>query len=213
MQMLPRAARTPNVANDPAKPDAQKPDLPMEPVELLGMSIASRHHSRALGDAQVGLPQPNPMLPGKSRQPFDRCVQQFRICWESNVLGLHRCIDANPRQIHRSAPLSCATRKLSATRSSSLALAPMAQVRALVRKLMVEEFLAGELLEIRVIDPVDWPCRIGPCFRIGAPPSPLSSNCSSTSYRYARQRHNRSEATVQVPAGIGAPTLQPPPVE
>src|SRR5256884_6620655 len=56
----------------------------------------------------------------------------------------------------RSAPLSCATRKLSARRSSSLlpkALAPMAQVRALVRKLVLEELLSSEVLEIRVIDP------------------------------------------------------------
>jgi len=32
-------------------------------------------------------------------------------------------------------------------------LAPMAQVRALVRELMLEELLAGEILEIRVMDP------------------------------------------------------------
>src|SRR5206468_11902235 len=33
------------------------------------------------------------------------------------------------------------------------ALAPMAQVRALVRKLVLEELLSSEVLEIRVIDP------------------------------------------------------------
>jgi hypothetical protein len=33
------------------------------------------------------------------------------------------------------------------------ALAPMAQVRALVRKLVLEELLASEVLEVRVIDP------------------------------------------------------------
>jgi hypothetical protein len=32
-------------------------------------------------------------------------------------------------------------------------LAPMAQVRALVRKLVLEEFLAGEVLEIQIIGP------------------------------------------------------------
>ena len=57
----------------------------------------------------------------------------------------------------RSAPLSCATtRKLSARRSSSLppeALAPMAQIRALVRKLVLEELLSGEVLEVWIIDP------------------------------------------------------------
>jgi hypothetical protein len=32
-------------------------------------------------------------------------------------------------------------------------LAPMAEVRALVRKLMLEELFAGEILKIRVMDP------------------------------------------------------------
>ena len=44
------------------------------------------------------------------------------------------------KSLVHSAPLSCATRKLSARRSSSLppeALAPMAQIRALVRKLVL----------------------------------------------------------------------------
>src|SRR6185295_14277781 len=55
----------------------------------------------------------------------------------------------------RSAPLSCATRKLSARRISSLPprVAPMAQVRALVRKLVPEELLSGEVLEVWIMDP------------------------------------------------------------
>ena len=56
----------------------------------------------------------------------------------------------------RNAPASCATRRLSASSNSSLSpepLAPMAQVRALVRESVLEELFAGEELEIRVLDP------------------------------------------------------------
>src|SRR6201987_2815284 len=56
----------------------------------------------------------------------------------------------------RSAPLSCATRKLSARRSSSL---PPRRLRQWLRserscgKLMLEELLSGEVLEVWIIDP------------------------------------------------------------
>ena len=53
-------------------------------------------------------------------------LQKLRIGWEGDVLGLHSGIDR---------------------------LAPMAQVRALVRKLVLEELLSGEVLEVWVIDP------------------------------------------------------------
>ena len=42
-----------NVTDDPAKPGAQRAQLPAVTVELLGMGIAPRHHRRALGDAQI----------------------------------------------------------------------------------------------------------------------------------------------------------------
>src|SRR5665213_3478373 len=53
-----------DVANDAAEPRAQDAQLPAVPVELLGVGVAPRHHRRLLGDAQVGLPQPNTVLPG-----------------------------------------------------------------------------------------------------------------------------------------------------
>src|SRR5215510_8123237 len=60
------------------------------------------------------------------------------------------------RSLVRSAPASCATLKLSASRSFELvaeALPAMAQVGAFVRERMLEELLAGEVLEVRVVDP------------------------------------------------------------
>src|SRR5262249_11404285 len=53
----------------------------------------------------------------------------LRIGWEGDVLGLHGGIDRDPRQI----------------------LHP--QRAALVRKLVLEELLSGEVLEVWIIDP------------------------------------------------------------
>ena len=68
---------------------------------MLGVGIAPRHHRRLLGDAQVGLPQPHPVLPGQAVEPFDRRVQQLGIGRESDGLGLHRGVDRDPGQILR----------------------------------------------------------------------------------------------------------------
>ena len=56
----------------------------------------------------------------------------------------------------RSAPLSCATRKLSARRSSSLPprrLRQWLRSEQLVRKLVLQELFSGEVLEVWIIDP------------------------------------------------------------
>jgi len=44
------------------RPGAQDAQLPTVAVELFGVGIASRHHRRALGDTDVGLPQPHSVL-------------------------------------------------------------------------------------------------------------------------------------------------------
>ena len=48
-----------DIADDPAQPAAQDTQLPPMPPELFGMGVAARHHRGALGDPQVGLPQPH----------------------------------------------------------------------------------------------------------------------------------------------------------
>src|SRR5215470_12422654 len=58
------------------------------------------------------------------------------------------------RSLVRSAPASCATLKLSASRSSSLSPRRFLQwLRSERRERMLEELLAGEVLEVRVVDP------------------------------------------------------------
>ena len=90
-----------DVADDAAEPRAQEPQLPAMPVELLGVGIAPRHHRRLLGDAQIGLPQPHPVLPGQAVEPLDRGVQQLGVGREADGLGLHRGVDRDPRQVLR----------------------------------------------------------------------------------------------------------------
>ena len=80
----------PDVADNPAEPCAQDAQLSTVAVELLGVGVASRHHGRALGDAQIGLPQPHAVLAGQAVQSLDRRVQQLGVGWETDGLGLHR---------------------------------------------------------------------------------------------------------------------------
>ena len=126
-------------------------------VELLGVGIAPRHHRGLLGDAQIGLPQPHPMLPGQAVEPLDRRVQQLGVGREGDVLGLHSGVDRHPRQILRPQraarmrhPQALGQQQLQFVAQP---LAPVAQIRALVRELMLEELFPGEVLEIRIMHP------------------------------------------------------------
>ena len=129
----------------------------MVAVELFGMGIAPRHHRRPLGDAQIGLPQPHAVLAGQAIEALDRRVQQLGVGREGDGLGLHRGVHRDPRQ-SLAAQRARWLRHPQALGQQQLQLvaeplAPMAQVRALVRELVLEELLAGEVLEIRIIDP------------------------------------------------------------
>jgi hypothetical protein len=71
-------------------------------VELFGMGITPCHHRGALGDAQVRLPQPHPVLARQPGQPLARGVQKLRIGREGDVLGLHGGVDVcDPDQRNR----------------------------------------------------------------------------------------------------------------
>src|SRR5258708_6553094 len=111
--------------------------------------------------------------------PLNRGVQKLRIGWEGDVLGLHGGIDRDPRQILRPQrpalvrhPQALGQEKF---QFAAEALAPMAQVRALVRKLVLEELLSGEVLEVWIIDPAFAHCFVG---RI-APSDATTESCFS----------------------------------
>ena len=132
-----------DVADDAAEPRAQDAQLPAMAVELLGVGIAPRHHGRMLGDAQIGLPQPHPMRPGQAVEALDRRVQQLGVGREGDGLGLHGGVDRDPRQVLR-AQRAALVRHPQALGQQQLQLvaqplAPMAEVRALVRELMLED--------------------------------------------------------------------------
>src|SRR5258708_39250450 len=60
------------------------------------------------------------------------------------------------RSLLRSAPLLCATRRLSANSSSNFvaeSLSPMAQVGAFVRELVLKKLFPGEELKVWIVDP------------------------------------------------------------
>src|SRR5437762_7949662 len=89
--------------------------------------------------------------------PLIAACKSFASGREGDVLGLHGGIDRDPRQILRPQrpalvrhPQALGEEKFQLVAE---ALAPMAQVRALVRKLVLEELLSSKVLEIRVIDP------------------------------------------------------------
>ena len=109
------------------------------------------------GDAQVGLPQPHPVLFGYAVETLDRRMQQLGVGREADVLGLHRGVDCDPRQILRPqrAARVCDPQALGQQQLQLVAqpLPPVAEIRAFVRELMLEELFPGEILKIRVMDP------------------------------------------------------------
>jgi hypothetical protein len=62
-----------DVADQPAEPGAQDAQLATVAVELLGVGVASRHHRRAFGDTDVGLPQLHPVLLREAVEPLAAC--------------------------------------------------------------------------------------------------------------------------------------------
>ena len=146
-----------DVTDQPAKPCAQDGQLATVAVELLGMGVASRHHRRALGDAEVGLPQRHALLGGQAVEAFDRRVQQLGVGREADVLGLHRGVDRDPLEVlaaQRPARV-CHPQALGQKQFQLVAepLPPMAQVGAFMWELMLEKLFPGEELEVWVVDP------------------------------------------------------------
>ena len=84
-------------------------------------------------------------------------MQQLGIGRKGDGLRLHRGVDRDPLEV-LAAQRAGAVRHPQALGQQQLQpvaepLAPMAQVRALVREGVLEKLFAGEELEIRVVDP------------------------------------------------------------
>ena len=129
----------------------------MMTLELLGVGIAPRHHGGAFGDAQIRLAQLQPAFVGQPIEPLDCRMQQLGVSREGDRLGLDRGVHRDPFDV-AGAQRAGRMRHAQALSQQELELAaeplpPMAEVGALVREFVLEKFLAGEVLEIRVIDP------------------------------------------------------------
>jgi len=140
-----------DVADEAAEPCAQQAQLPM--LARLGMGIASRHHRRVLGDAPIRLPQPYAASIGRTIEPLDRGVQKLGVSREGDGLGLHGGVHRHPFEV-TGAQRAGRMRQTQALGEQQFqlgteALAPMAQVGALMRERVLEERLAGELLKIQ----------------------------------------------------------------
>ena len=127
----------------PAQTRAQDAQFSTMAGELFGVGVAPRHHRRAFGDAEVGLPQPHPVLVGQAIEAFDRRVQQLGVGREGDVLRLHRGVDRDPlkvlapqRPTGMRHPQALGQQQLQPIAEP---LSPMAQVRAFLRELMLEK--------------------------------------------------------------------------
>ena len=146
-----------DVANEPAEPRAQQAQLAMMALELLGVGVAPRHHRRPLSDARIGLAQLDPVPAGKPPEPPDRRMQELGVGRERDRLRLHGRVRGDALEVLR-AERARVMRHAQALGQKQIELvaeplAPVAQVRALVRECMLEKLLPGEVLEIRVVDP------------------------------------------------------------
>jgi len=88
-----------DVADDPAQPATQDTQLPLMPPELFGMGVAAGHHRGGLGDASIGLPQPDAVPDRQAVEPLDGRMQQLGIGRKGDGLRLHRGVDRNPLEV------------------------------------------------------------------------------------------------------------------
>jgi hypothetical protein len=132
-----------NVPDDAAEPAAQDAQLPLMPPELFGMGVAARHHRGGLGHARIGLPQPDAVPGRQAVEPLDGRMQQLGIGRKGDGLRLHRGVDRDPLEVlatQRAGPVRH-PQALGQQQLQFVAepLAPMAQVRALVREGVLEK--------------------------------------------------------------------------
>ena len=68
-------------------------------LELFGVGIASRHHRRLLGDAQIRLAQLKAVLAGQAVEPLDRRMDELGVGRKGDGLGLHGGVHSHTLEI------------------------------------------------------------------------------------------------------------------
>ncbi len=94
---------------------------------------------------------------GQAIEALDRRMQELGVGREGDVLGLHRGVDRDPCQVLGAQRTVCVgyPQALGQQQVQLVAetLPPVAEVGALVRECVLEERLAGEVLEVWIVDP------------------------------------------------------------
>jgi len=157
LQALVAVDLAPDVADDPAQAGSQELDLPVHALELLGVGMAPGHHRRLPGNTRIGLAQLHVVLLRQLAELVDRRLQPPGVGREGDVLGLHRGVDGDARQITRLQGAGVVGNAQALGQQNVQPVAdtppPIAHAGALVRELMLEELLAGEVLEIGIMHP------------------------------------------------------------
>lgn len=126
-------------------------------LPLLGVRVAPRHQARAFGEPRIGLAQHDASLVRKRAQLFDRRQEKPRVGPVRDILRHHCRIDRDAGEII-GLQRAGAMRDAQALGEEPVELVadpapPVAQIRALMRKGVLEKLFAGEVLEIGIIDP------------------------------------------------------------
>src|SRR5262249_53976894 len=147
----------PDVANEPAEAGGQKAQLSTGGGGMFWVGVKPRPPGGAAWGGRQPFPPPPPPPPRPTGLRPSRRGQKLPLGLVGGGLRRHGGIDRDPRQILRPQrpalvrhPQALGQEKF---QLAAEALAPMAQVRALVRKLVLEELLSGEVLEVWIIDP------------------------------------------------------------
>ena len=148
----------PDVAAQPPQAGAQEAELAVVALELFGVGVAPGHQCGTLGDPNIGLTQRHSVLLSLAAKHDDRLVQQPRVRWKGDVLGLHRGVHRDTLQVLRPerAGLVCHRQALLDERQKLLlaqALTPARQRRALEGQPVLEALLAAEELVVGVLKP------------------------------------------------------------
>jgi hypothetical protein len=90
-----------DVTNEASEPGSQQAQLPPMTLELFGVDIASGHHCRPLGDAQIRLPEPHAVRASQPIEALDRRMDELGVGREGNGLGLNGGVHRHPLEIAR----------------------------------------------------------------------------------------------------------------
>ena len=134
-------------------------------LNCFGVGVAPGHHRRPLGEARTRLPERHIMLFGQLAELAGRGLRKFRVGREGDVLGLHRGVHRDPGQIALAQgtgvvgnPQAFLQQNLQLVAD---AFSPVAHAGTLVRQVMPEKFLAGEVPETGVVHPAGPDLLVG----------------------------------------------------